>query len=82
MLSKWNIFVAGISELMRPVDALSRGWETPELSVALRVDLSNSVALDELMVWCNPTVVLPAEGYHDVFQSIHGVLVQLEEFHE
>jgi hypothetical protein len=74
--------IAGISELMRPVDALSRGWETPELSVALRVDLSNSVALDELMVWCNPTVVLPAEGYHDVFQSIHGVLVQLEEFHE
>lgn len=42
--------------LGKPVDALSRGLETPELSDELRANLSALPPLDELMVLCNPAI--------------------------
>ena len=67
----------GLSALMKPVDALSRGLPTPELSADLEVNLSNLEALDELMVMCNPTLANSADDYHTVFESINGLFERL-----
>ena len=69
--------IAGLSCLMKPVDALSRGLHTPELSSNLRIDLSSLAALDELMVLCNPTLVYSVEGYHEVYELVHDILSRL-----
>ena len=70
--------IAGLATLMKPVDALSRGLATPELSENLRVNLSKLSALDELMTLCNPTIVKTVGGYHDTFGLIQGILSRLE----
>lgn len=67
----------GLSSLMKPVDALSRGLETPALSDNLRVNLSELEALDELMGLCNPTLTKTVEGYHDTFSVVQGILSRL-----
>ncbi len=69
---------AGSSLLMKPVDALSRGLDTPELSSNLRVDLSNLAPLDELAVICNPTIVQSLQDYHCVFEQIHDLLYRFD----
>lgn len=84
MLIKYKLHVvqvehtAGSSVLMKPVDALSRGLETPELDDRFKVDLSVLPALDDLMILCNPTIRRSLEGYHEVFKEIHSILVRLE----
>ena len=67
----------GLSVLMKPIDALSRGLPTPELCAELEVDLSNLEALDELMVLCNPTLTNSTDDYHTVFGSISDLFVRL-----
>jgi hypothetical protein len=67
----------GASVLMKPVDALSRGLPTPELSQNMYVNLSDLEALDELMVLCNPTIAKTVEGFHDTFGLIQSLLLRL-----
>jgi hypothetical protein len=69
---------AGLSLLMKPVDALSRGLDTPELSEDLEVDISVFPALDELMELCNPTIVQSLEDYRSAFEKIHSLLLCFE----
>jgi len=68
----------GLSILMKPIDALSRGKATPELSETLRIDLGTLEALDDLMVLCNPTVSKTVEGYHETFELIQSILQRLD----
>ena len=69
---------AGLSVLMKPVDALSRGLETPELSSDLNFNLSGLTALDELMILCNPTLEHSLESYHVAFTEVHRILLCLD----
>ena len=84
MLIKYKLHVVqvehtpGLSVLMKPIDALSRGMATPELSETLRVDLGGLEALDDKMVLCNPTIVKTVEGYHQTFELIQTILKRLE----
>lgn len=70
---------AGLSDLMKPVDALSRGLPTPELDEHLRVDLSNIEALDELMCLCNPTITQTVDSYHETFELIQSIITRLTD---
>ena len=70
--------IAGMSVMMKPADALSRGLPIPELNPDLSVNLSDSPSLDALMNLCNPTLVHFEEDFHSSLLKLNDLIYQFE----
>lgn len=68
----------GDSELMDPVDKLSRHQIPKSFDREYLIDLNASPAVKSLMLMCDPTVVKNVEEYHSMFTTVHALLQQFD----
>lgn len=62
---------AGSSELMKPVDSLSRRSIPSVFNPSLQVNLNDSVSLRALMLLCDPSVTRNASEHHVAFVQVN-----------
>lgn len=69
---------AGVSDLMLPIDALSRGLPIAGLSESARIELKGLNTIHKMMDLCNPSKIINCQGYHEAY---HTTFQLVEEFY-
>lgn len=69
----------GSSDMMSPIDALSRGLPAPVLENSTRIELKGLSVVHKMMDMCNPSKVMNCQGYHEAYQLAFELV---EEFYE
>ena len=84
LLSRYKLRVvqaehtAGSSNIMKPIDALSREKKT-RLNIQRYVHLEEVALVGEIMAVCNPTTEFNCLGYHEVYIFIHDWLDRFQQ---
>jgi len=60
---------AGVSELMLPIDALSRGLPLVGLDSSARIELKGLSIVHKMMDMCNPSKIINCQGYHEAYYT-------------
>ena len=68
----------GVSNMMLPIDALSRGLPVLGLDSSTRVVMKGLMVVHKMMEMCNPSIVSNCMGYHEAYRMIFELV---EEFY-
>lgn len=59
----------GVSELMLPIDALSRGLPVVGLDTSTKIELKGLDIVHKMMDLCNPSKIINCQRYHEAYYT-------------